>query len=149
MARGKPPLSDTIFPGQLAQENLRLKNEKRAIEKEERENRRMLIDTFFSNAPYGRSKLNMDDGRTAVLTQGQRYKVEEAMLPELREEMKEQFGVNIDAIFKWKPELNKKVYDELSDDERAVFDQCLTITDDSPQLEFTEPKNWRNPYEEN
>lgn len=148
MSRRKPRFSSTRVPGDLLQERIVLQGQKALAEAAERENRAMLIDTFFPGVGYGTNSLDVDDGRTLSVTTGKTYKVDEAMLDAIREKMRDKFGLNVDAVVRWKPELNKAVYDELTEEERAHFDQCLTITDASAQLKIVEPKNWRNPYVE-
>lgn len=148
MSRRKPRFSDTIVPGDLLQERKAIQAKLAKIKVKESANRSMLIDTFFAGAGYGSNSLDVDDGRTLTVTMGQTFKVDEAMLDAIREPMREQFGVNVDAVVRWKPELNKVVFDTLDEDERQFFEQCLTIKDDSPQLKITEPAKWRDPHGE-
>lgn len=146
--RRKPRFSTTVVPGDLLQERKAIQAMQARIKTKESANRAMLIDTFFPGAGYGSNSLDVDDGRTLTVTMGQTFKVDDTMLDAIREPMREQFGVNVDAIVRWKPELNKVVYDSLSEEERQFFAQCLTIKDDSPQLKITEPTRWRDPHGE-
>ena len=140
-----PRFNEVRVPRDLIEQQLALKNATSYAQDVERKNRTTLVDTFFAGAPLGSSTLDTDDGRTVTLTMGQRYEVDAAELDALRPVMRDQFGINVDALFSWKPSLLKTQYNELTDEERAVFDACLTIKDDSPQLKITEPKNWKPP----
>lgn len=134
-------------PRHLIEQQLALKNATSRAQDAERKNRTVLQDTFFAGAPLGSSTLDTDDGRTITLTMSQRYEVDVAELDALRPVMQEKFGVNVDAMFSWKPSLLKTAYNNLSAEEREVFDACITIKDDSPQLKINEPKNWKPPVE--
>lgn len=146
MAGKKSRYSDTVIPGDLIQSQTRLKNELAQAQNAERQNRKVLFDTFFPDAPKGSHSLDVDDGRTVSATFSLEYKVDEGALDAVRKVMQEEFDVNVDAMFNWKPSLKMALYKELSEEERAVFDQCLTITEGSPQLKITEPKGWVSPY---
>lgn len=144
-----PRFSETRVPRGLVEQQLALKNATARAQDAERRNRAILQDTFFAGAPLGSSTLDTDDGRTVTLTMGQRYEVDVAELDALRPVMQEKFGINVDAMFSWKPSLLKTAYNTLSEEERAVFDSCLTIKDDSPQLKINEPKGWKPPVDYN
>lgn len=146
MPSRKQRYSDAVVPGELVQDQLHLKNVLALAQNAERGNRKVLLDTFFPDAPKGSHSLDADDGRTVSATFSLEYKVDEGALDFVRKQMQEEFGVNVDAMFNWKPSLKMALYKELSDEERAVFDQCLTITEGSPQLKITEPKGWVSPY---
>lgn len=143
MAKPSRRFSTTKVPTTLIEQQNALKAATKRAQDAERLNRTTLVDTFFAGAPLGSSTLDTEDGRTVTLTQTQRYEVDVAVLDSIREPMREQFGVNVDAMFSWKPSLLKTVYEELTEAERAVFDQCLTVKDDSPQLKINEPKGWK------
>jgi hypothetical protein len=48
-------------------------------------------------------------------------------------------GIRADDYIKWTPELKIKEYRTLTAEQRAVFDQALTIKDGSPQLKLVLP----------
>ena len=68
------------------------------------------------------------------------YKVDEATFQTLREKFIEEGIQEPDKLVRWKPELNKANYNQLTAEQRAFFDQCITITPGSPTLEITQPK---------
>ena len=49
-------------------------------------------------------------------------------------------GISADSLVRWKPELVTSEYRKLSEDQRQIFDQCLTIKEGSPALEIVLPK---------
>ena len=49
-------------------------------------------------------------------------------------------GINLGVLVKWKPELAVSEYRKLTDAQRVLFDECLTIKEGSITLDFVEPK---------
>lgn len=45
-----------------------------------------------------------------------------------------------DVVVRMKPELDMKMYRTLSDEDRTIFDDCLTITPGTPSLEIEDPE---------
>lgn len=62
----------------------------------------------------------------------------EALLPQLREKK-----IDVSKLVRMKPELELKEYRKLTEEERHLFDQCLTIKEGSPQVAI-EPKTSRD-----
>lgn len=48
----------------------------------------------------------------------------------------EVYGIKADELIQWEPKLVLKKYRELTAEQLALFDQCLTIKDGSPALEI-------------
>lgn len=52
-------------------------------------------------------------------------------------------GIDLNKLIKYKPEVSIRQYRVLSQEQRALFDQCLVIKDGSPQMKI-EPKTSRD-----
>lgn len=50
-----------------------------------------------------------------------------------------EMGVDLNKVIKWTPELVKSAYNELTEDQRKAFDNCLVVKEGTPQLEIKEP----------
>lgn len=48
-------------------------------------------------------------------------------------------GESGNYLFKWKPELDRKVYDSLTHEEQLIVNRFITFTDGTPALEIIEP----------
>ena len=48
-------------------------------------------------------------------------------------------GIRADDLIEWKPELKIREYRTLTEEQRTVFDMCLTISDGSPSIEIVLP----------
>lgn len=62
----------------------------------------------------------------------------EALVPQMREKK-----IPVEKLFRWKPEIELKEYRKLTEEERHLVDQCLTIKEGSPQVAI-EPKTSRD-----
>lgn len=49
-------------------------------------------------------------------------------------------SLNLDTVVKWEPKLETKPYRELTDEQRAIFERCLTSKPGSIALEVVKPK---------
>lgn len=61
--------------------------------------------------------------------------VDEAAWPAIKEELRKR-NVPVDFLIRLKPEVALKVYRDLREDERKVFDQCLVIKPSTPNLQL-------------
>lgn len=52
----------------------------------------------------------------------------------------ERLALNIDSLLKWEPKLETKPYRELTAEQVAIFDRCLTSKPGSIALEIVKPK---------
>lgn len=50
----------------------------------------------------------------------------------------------LDTLLKYEPELVTRTYRTLTEDQRAIFDACLTVKPGSPALEIVKPKGGSN-----
>jgi hypothetical protein len=51
----------------------------------------------------------------------------------------EKMGVNPNNLIEWEPKLKVKEYRTLTEEQRLVFDTCLTISDGSPSMQIMLP----------
>lgn len=61
-------------------------------------------------------------------------KIDKALLETIKPAMRDKFGVNVDTIVRYTPELEVKKWRELTAEQSAFFSQCLDIKLESPQL---------------
>jgi hypothetical protein len=109
--------------------------------KNELELRNQLVATFFpTGLKKGINKFPMDDGFVIKATGVLNYKVDEAAAPAILKTIKEQFKVDAKSCIRTKLELAQGEYNNLSDEVKTVFNEALTITPGTPQLEIVKPK---------
>jgi hypothetical protein len=124
----------------------RLKNELAKIKQAEGLLRGKIFHYFFPNPKEGTNKHKLKDGTGAELkaTHVINRSVDIGSLTALKAAIAEESSnlpkLPIDELIKWEPKLVKKEYNELTEEEKHVFDQCLVIKDGSPSLEIVIPK---------
>lgn len=103
--------------------------------------RNELVATFFPDGlQKGINKFPMDDGFVMKATGVFNYKVDEAAAPAVIKTIKERFKFDAKDCIRTKLELAQGEYNKLPDDVKKVFDEALTITPGTPQLEIVKPK---------
>ena len=106
-----------------------------------------IVNTFFAKAKSeGSSTMKVADGRKIAATKVLNRTVDVELLQVMSKEFVEK-GIPVDTLIKYRPEVVISVYRELTEEQRMFFDQVLTITDGTPQLELRTPKNWTPPNE--
>lgn len=115
----------------------KLKNELASLRASEMLLRRKIFFDWFETKE-GTQKHPLADGYTCKGTLDYDYKVDEATLQGLREQFVEK-KLPVDNLIRWKPELAKGVYNTLTEEEKALFDQCLTIKPSTPTIEIVPP----------
>lgn len=101
--------------------------------------RKEVMSLFFPAPKEGANDFPLPQGWTLKGTHKLDRKIDEAALPAVKEQLREK-GYNPDPLIDLKPSLNTAVYRTLSDDNRKIFDQALTIKPGSPTLELKPPK---------
>lgn len=101
--------------------------------------RRKIFGTYFPDPKEGTNTFKMPDGFHLKAVHPINRKVDEAALQVLRGKFEER-GIIVDNVLRWKPEVATREYKALSEKDRKFFDQCLVITDGSPQLSIVKPK---------
>jgi hypothetical protein len=101
--------------------------------------RKKIFKGIFTEPREGVNKHALTDGWILKADHKINRKVDEALLATMSPAMREK-GINPDALVKWKPELVTGEYRKLTEEEMKLFDQVLTITEGSPQMEIVLPK---------
>jgi hypothetical protein len=121
---------------QLTQEIEKMK----PLIEQERILRKKIAALYFPNPTEGTNTFELNDGTGCVLKYGHTIerKVDEAQLLAMRDVLAES-SISVDDLIRRKPELEKKAYNKLTDEQRALFDQALIIKPGSITLEITLP----------
>lgn len=131
-----------IEPEAVTQEDLNLwytlKENLSNIKADEANLRRKIFAFFFRDPREGTNKVPLSDG---YVLKGDSV-VNRALDPGQYEAMREQLkaaGVPDDIVV-LKPEMVLREYRTLTDEQRALFDQCLIIKPGMPGLDVVQPK---------
>ena len=108
------------------------------LQAQERLLREKIVRTFFPEPKEGTNKMPLSAGwelkYTHTIKRDVDYGVFQAMLPKFTEA-----NIGAAACLRQKWELEKKQYNTLTAEQKMLFDQCLTIKPESPQLEIVLP----------
>jgi len=66
-------------------------------------------------------------------------KIDEAAMPDILAEL-QNLGVNTDILIKYIPQLEMTNYRSMTEENRTIFNQCITTKPGSPSLELIAPK---------
>lgn len=106
----------------------------------EMELRKRVVASFWPNPVEGTNNQELDAGWKLKYVHNYEYKVDDAALPLLREELaKEEFSA--DRLFSYQAKLMLKEYRALGNNIKSKVDQVLTIKPKSPTLELIPPKD--------
>lgn len=101
--------------------------------------RRKIFGFYFPEPTEGTNTFVLPDGYQVKGKHVIDRKVDEAALTLLTPQLQEK-KIIIDNVIRNKPELAKRAYDALSDEQRHLFDQCLIIKpSETPGLEIVPP----------
>lgn len=100
----------------------------------EMELRRELVSLFVPNPKEG---TNHVQGQGFAVTIGHKVsrELDEAALDAVMPQLPEHLRV-VGTLISYRPKFDLKVYRSMSDDERKIFDQALTIKEGAPELEI-------------
>lgn len=101
--------------------------------------RKEVFGSFFPAPTEGTNKFDLPEGWTLKGTYKIDRKVDEQAVPAVTEALRG-MGVNVDLLIGYEPKLKTATYKELTAEQRAIFDQALTIKPGSPTLELVPPK---------
>jgi len=101
--------------------------------------RKEVFSLFFPAPTEGTNKVDLPGGWTLKGTYKIDRKVDEQVVPAVTEALRG-MGVNVDLLIGYEPKLKTTVYRELTAEQRAIFDQALTIKPGSPTMELVAPK---------
>ncbi len=106
---------------------------------EEMRLRKLVFALAFPTPVEGTNDLDLPNGWKIKGTYKLDRKLDEAALPAVLETLRQQ-GVVADSLIRRKPEIDTKAYRALSDANRLIFEQAMTIKPASPTLELNPPK---------
>jgi hypothetical protein len=114
-------------------------DEAKPIVTKEQALRKQVFAAFYPVPKEGTNTLDLADGWKLKGVYKLDRKIDDAALPAVTEQLRG-MGVNADTLVAWKPELKTATYRELTAEQRAVFDQALTVKPGSPTVELMPPK---------
>lgn len=98
--------------------------------------RKTIAGIYFPEPIEGAQRADIGAGYDIKLTQSWTRSVDIAAFDALSAKLKKA-KIDEDSVIEWKPSLIKAGYDELTPEQREVFDECLTIKpSDTPKLEI-------------
>lgn len=101
--------------------------------------RKSIFSMAFPEPKEGTNSLKLADGYVLKGIYGYNRKVDNELLTNIFEKLVEA-EIPIDMLVKYKPEVKVTIYKALSEQQRNLFDQCLTIEPGSPSLKIEKPK---------
>jgi hypothetical protein len=101
--------------------------------------RKDVFEKAFPKPVEGTNKINLGSGWQLKATYGYNRKVITDVLFENTEQLIK-LEVPIDMLIRYKPEISVTIYKLLTDEQKKLFDQCITVTPGSPALELVTPK---------
>ena len=96
--------------------------------------RKAISNTLFPDGKEGTNKCYVDDIAVSAVLKTNRS-VDKGRLSAFAEEFAE-YNINVDELITYKPELKVGPYRKLSDQQRAVFNQALTIREGAPEVKI-------------
>lgn len=117
-----------------------LKEQLAIVKEQEMSMRKQLVEADFSPEYDGTQTLELGGGYELKATNKKNYKLsdKESVEKALSNYEDEKLA---DRLIKWKPELVKKEYKNLSDEDRKIIDIVITTTFGAPTLKLVEPKS--------
>ena len=116
----------------------RLQQELQTIKTKEMLLRRKIFDVMFS-VQEGTEYVDLAHGYRLQAVAKLDRTLDAAHLDVMKDEFRKH-KINVDALVKYKPELSIKDYRQLTDEQRNMFDQVLTIKPGAPSLKIVAPK---------
>jgi hypothetical protein len=116
---------------------------KALVEESEKDMRLKLFQGAFPNPKEGTNVHKLPDGRELVGKHTVNRKIDEAALPAVLVAMREAGVANSDKLVRYKPELAKREWNSLSDENKLRFSPAVISTPGSPQFEIRIPKRAR------
>lgn len=117
---------------QLSKQLAELRAEEMALRKE-------IFEECFPSPREGVNDYPLEAGYVLKGTYKLDRKLDEAALDSLAKELREE-GVPVDSLVVYKPSLVTKEYRELTEEQRILFEQVITIKPASPSMAIVLPK---------
>lgn len=115
------------------------KREKAVATHQESTLRHKLYKFFFPNATESTQKAALGHDYFLKGKQDLNRSIDPGILQANGQKMVDA-GINLGVLVKWKPELSLTAYRQLTDEQRKLFDECMTIKEGSITLDYVEPK---------
>lgn len=109
------------------------------LKAKEMELRKQIATALFKAPKEGTNYADLNKGWRLKLVHKLGYKLDMEQAPIVAQQL-QSIGVDLGTLIKTKYELGTTAYKALSDSTRAVVDQMITITPQSPALELVPPK---------
>ena len=100
--------------------------------------RTKIFKGMFPTPKEGTNKVPLTDGWELQAVHAVNRKVDPAAAKALQEEFIAN-GINPAALIELKPELKKAAYNELTQEQKNLFDNALIVSDGSPQMKIVLP----------
>lgn len=94
----------------------------------------------FPNPKEGTNSHTLPDGRVLKGQYRMNRNIDEAALPATLQALREAGVANADALVRYKPELAKREWNDLSEESKLIFSAAVITTPGTPQFEVTIPK---------
>lgn len=94
----------------------------------------------FPNPKEGTNTHKLPDGRELKGQHKVNRSIDEAALPAVLEQLRALGVANTDALVRYKPELAKREWNDLSDENKLVFSAAVIATPGTPQFDVVTPK---------
>lgn len=94
----------------------------------------------FPNPKEGTNTHKLPDGRELKGQHKVNRNIDEAALPAVLEELRKLGCANTDVLVRYKPELAKREWNDLSDEHKLVFSAAVIATPGTPQFDVVTPK---------
>lgn len=111
----------------------------KSIIEREQKLRALVFEAVFPGASEGVNRFILPDGWMVKATHKLDRAIDEPALEAVVYAMNTKFDIDGYALVRYKPTLNTKLYKELSDEQKKVFDEALIIKPAAPVLELIEP----------
>lgn len=116
------------------------KEELAKVQAQERALRQSVVSVFFPDGlNENTNKIKLDTGDDLVVTQPYTRKVDKAIFSQILPDLIEA-GVDVNEVTETKVELRVAAYRKLTDEQLAIFDECVTTTPGSPQVKIAVKK---------
>lgn len=106
----------------------------------ELDNRLKLFAGAFPNPKEGTNTHKLPDGREIKGQHVVSRSIDEAALPAVLDQLRALGVANTDALVRWKPELAKREWNDLSGENKLVFSPAVIARPGTPQFDVITPK---------
>lgn len=106
-----------------------------ALKAKEEDLRRKLFAGAWPNPKEGTNNFTLPDGRKLVGKHNVNRKIDEAALPAVLQRLRDAGDPNPDRLVRYKPELAKREWNDLNDENRLIFSEAVIATPGMPGFE--------------